>query len=490
MLNEKKLINQVLLIGWHIVIIIITAAYIIQVKDGERTIQYFFLTVLIGFLPIIAANMIYMRNNESHWIKYLTAYGFTIFYGFILLTGVTPMVFTYAFPILSVLLITSDVKLISSFAVINTVLNIASVAYGVLVAAQTTPLQIAEKKIQIAAFILVMILALISTVNTAKIHRTKRNLMNEQKSAQEQLVKKMLEIAEMVHKSTEEAFEEAELMSDRAASSSNAIQEISSGTSQNTALIENQMEMTTAIQDIIEHAVNSSEDIRQLFLVSSENISKGVKNIKTLDMGAAASTKSNQSVQASMNALNQKAAEAETIISLIDAIAAQTNLLALNAAIEAARAGEFGRGFAVVAGEITDLANKTKDATADIYHLVTNLKKDAADAAVTVEEMTEISNTQNQLIFETSENFDTINRITNEISENVSSQTAKMEEILSFNKKILTGIDTISAFSQEVTASTESTSEEISQNLATIQRVENLLGEISETLGNFMKEYS
>lgn len=65
------------------------------------------------------------------------------------------------------------------------------------------------------------------------------------------------------------------------------------------------------------------------------------------------------------NSVNQVNSLTDDILN----IASQTNLLALNASIEAARAGEAGKGFAVVAGEISQLADASREAANNIQKI-------------------------------------------------------------------------------------------------------------------------
>jgi methyl-accepting chemotaxis protein len=100
----------------------------------------------------------------------------------------------------------------------------------------------------------------------------------------------------------------------------------------------------------------------------------GMSTIKTATESMANLQNVIESMNESMEDLNNQNRQIGEIIATIADISNQTHLLALNAAIEAARAGEHGRGFAVVSSEIRKLAEHAGTSAEQIGEILKKLQ--------------------------------------------------------------------------------------------------------------------
>lgn len=92
-----------------------------------------------------------------------------------------------------------------------------------------------------------------------------------------------------------------------------------------------------------------------------------------------------ESIAESMVHLSDQSKLIGDIIAVVDDLAQQSNLLSVNASIEAAKAGEHGKGFAVVAQEVKDLSRQSKDATAHVRRILSDIGKAITAATMATE---------------------------------------------------------------------------------------------------------
>jgi methyl-accepting chemotaxis protein len=78
------------------------------------------------------------------------------------------------------------------------------------------------------------------------------------------------------------------------------------------------------------------------------------------------------------------------ITATVNDLADQSHILALNASIEAAKAGEHGKGFAVVATEVRNLAEQSKEATAQVRKILREIQNATSAAVLATEQGTKV----------------------------------------------------------------------------------------------------
>lgn len=259
-----------------------------------------------------------------------------------------------------------------------------------------------------------------------------------------------------------------------------AIAEVAEGASDQAMQTEESVnsiyELSTEIDEVIiksEKIFEATENVHQLS-------TQGAETLKELNKQTDLNKKSVDTIKSIVGEMDRSSSEISVIVEMINAISGQTNLLALNASIEAARAGEAGRGFAVVADEIRKLAEQTNHATEEIREKITDIQEKSTIAVKQTDASEEIVLENARIVGDTAEIFTGIQKNLENLFELTSASKESAVEMSARKEKIVEFIETISAGSQETSASMEEMSATTEEQLAIM---ENLSSEAQQLKG-------
>jgi methyl-accepting chemotaxis protein len=218
---------------------------------------------------------------------------------------------------------------------------------------------------------------------------------------------------------------------------------------------------TTTVEEVKQTALLASEKAR--YVADSAQRSAQVSHAGTRSVDEAIGgmerirTQMEQIAESIVRLSEQGQAIGEIIASVND-LAEQSNLLAVNAAIEAAKAGDHGRGFAVVAQEVKSLAEQSKQATAQVRGILSDIQKATSSAVMATEQGSKAVEAGASQSGEAGESI----RV---LAESIGEATAAATQIAASSQQQLVGMD-------QVAQAMENIKQASVQNVASTRQVE------------------
>ena len=260
---------------------------------------------------------------------------------------------------------------------------------------------------------------------------------------------------------------------------------ISSSTSEQAATVTEQAasvaETTATVEEVRQTAEQSAERAMVVSEMAANTMGvaeNGLKAVKKSEEGMLSLKEQVRNIAETILALSEQTQQIGEIIASVNDISDQSHLLALNAAMEAARAGEAGRGFAVVAGEVRNLAEQSRQATAQISGILSEIQKSANTAVMVTEQGTKSAETGVTLAQATGEAISAIREHTQQV-------VSAAQQIAASSRQQLTGMD-------QITRAMENINEAAIQTQTVMQQAElgtQKLNDLARSLTNVVQQY-
>ena len=454
----------------------------IQCSYGLQSWGLFALALFLGYVPIILEYAALHKDPDTKFVKHSVAIGYAIFFTYTLFLSQNHQIFLFVLPMILVISVFGDVR----YCILSNLGILIELIIMVIIGSKTGRYTYTNIDTGIVQIIAITMFAADSFYTTRTLNlnldaRLKR--INDSKERAEQLVHEMSELSAHVNKEISSIYTAIDKLSASAKQTQTAMVEVSSGASETANAVQEQTTQTQAIQEKVNLVNAASQEISTNMQQTIAVVEAGNEAMNALVDLVGNSVSNSEQAAGKLETLNHYMEEMNTIVELIDDITSQTSLLALNASIEAARAGEAGRGFSVVATEISGMATRTKEATANIAGLISNVSSAIQEVVTVVSEMVSDINEEKQGAVNASESFGMIQTSTFEIRDNMESLVKNVSLLKEANQTIVDSVQNISAISEEVSAHASETMHAEEENAVVMTQIADIMKELVALTG-------
>ncbi|PKL68368.1 MAG: methyl-accepting chemotaxis protein [Methanomicrobiales archaeon HGW-Methanomicrobiales-1] len=197
-----------------------------------------------------------------------------------------------------------------------------------------------------------------------------------------------IELQRLMKLINEELYEGVSVLSSASSEILTVTTQLATASSQTASTVNDTSDTVESVRKKTDIVILKSKSVSEKAMKAIAVSGEGQKSVQEILDGMNHIQRQMDTIGMSVVKLSEQSQAIGEIIATVTDISEQSNLLAVNASIEAAKAGDFGKGFAVVAHEIHNLAEQSKQATANIRTILTDIQRGVSSTVVSTEQGT------------------------------------------------------------------------------------------------------
>ena len=477
--------------AWLVLLLIVTIFYGVKVSEGAIHKEWFVLFTSIGWIEYLTAGILLkIKGMDYSGYKWIMGVGYILFYGFIAFTSLDTVSYVFILPMISILILYKNPKLMRIMLLLTMFVLITSNIYKGRVMGMMEFVSSIDGALQFG-----IVLCCFACTNMAIKHLVESD--GALTGSIQANLARVIKTVEQVKGASTEVVDGVtvvrELADENKMGAENVVKDMQALASDNSVLNDrtmSSMEMTNVIDEKVGNVAELMEKVVSLIERSTEHA-----NISSAELAEVVQT---------TNKMAELSAEVEKVLGefktefnnvkeetgTIEGITNKTNLLALNASIEAARAGEAGKGFAVVANEIRELSSGTQNSSNRIMNALGHLEETSQRMMEAITETVELIQINMEKVSSVDRSVTDITNDTTTLGVNIKDVDTAVSEVELSNKTLADNMhqvcDLMEVMTERIDRAEITTKEMLSKYDESAKNAENIgavVGHLMEELG-------
>ena len=476
---------------WLMLMLIVTIYYGVKVSDGVLGTSWFVLFSVIGWAEYLGGVLLLkIKGMDNKHYKWVLGLGYLTFFGFIAWTVLDEISYVFVLPLISILILYKNPKLIKVMMWATMFVLVTSNVYKGRVKGMMEFVSSIDCALQFA----IVLCCYACTIMAIK-HLVESDgaLTGSISDNLDRVVKTVEKVKVASNRVVDGVTVVRELADENRMGAGNVVTDMQELSNDNGVLNDktmSSMEMTGVIDQQVTSVAESMEQVVDLIEASVKHA-----DISSVELAEVVETTNKMAflssqVEEVLGEFKEEFNNAKEEIGTIEGITAKTNLLALNASIEAARAGEAGKGFAVVADEIRELSSGTQNSSGRIMNALAHLEETSEKMLEAIAETISLIQLNMQKVASVERSVTDITNDATTLGVNIKIVDSAVKEVESSNKILVDNMQQVCNLMEIMTERIEraegTTNEMLSkydESAKNASNIETVVGQLMEELG-------